>query len=109
MIGILKEKGVDSATIDRFRHQGTAKEFLMDIPDQNTPGKGMCMATKSWLSQCGFGLSDVVGKTPKELIQGPLTSPSHCTMMRDFFSTYDLGYQMTQNQPTKFVLDDLIN
>lgn len=109
MISLLQSKGVDDATIGSFRDQASAKEFLMDIPGPNTTGGGMCMATKSWLAQCGFGMSEIMNKAPSQLIQGPLTSQAHKTQMRNFFGGYDADYQATQKEPLEFVCDDLIN
>jgi len=53
--------------------------------------------------------TDVMGSTPKELMQGPLTSQHHMKQMHNFFSSYDMEKEVNTVQPKEFVCEDIIN
>jgi hypothetical protein len=61
------------------------RTFVVGI-GQEGQRAGICDASQAWLDFCGLKKAEVLWKQPKELLQGPLTSPNHIQQMHEYFS-----------------------
>ena len=55
-----------------------SRNFVMGIVKEGGHA-GICEASQDWLDFCGLKRTEVLGKEPKDLLQGPLTSRTHPT------------------------------
>lgn len=64
---LVQKYGLDKETIANVR-DGEAKSFLMPVIPPGVEGSGICLASRPWLSFCGFSESEVIWKQPKDLL-----------------------------------------
>jgi hypothetical protein len=106
---LTRHHGVDQKTIVSVR-DGAAKSFIMSLAPPGEEGHGICLASQPWLDFCGFTIDDVAWQAPKELLQGPLTSPKHIAQMRDFFKSEQQNQEATEAKCSDtLVLEQLVN
>jgi hypothetical protein len=103
-----KQFDVDEETISELSGSSD-KKFLMRAIPVRAGMSGIFMASKSWLAYCGFGESDVYGKDPKGLLQGPLTTAEHKAEMNEFFMGYNVDSEVTKPQPRSLEVENLVN
>ena len=68
---------------------------------------GICDVTQPWLSLCGYTKNEVLGREPKDFLQGELTSAAHIDQMHEYFSNSSKRFADGELRP--LVVEDLVN